>query len=125
MTTFAKQADIYLLEIATRNQNRAKDSSIAAFKSRINAALPTLGKIKLDDIRSGALKTLAGNLVREKYSPNSVQSILTIVKMVVASDVDADGDPKHLRKWNNRFIDAPPIDFEEVRVPTPEEIQSA
>ena len=72
--------------------------------SRLRAALPVLAAMKLADIKSGALRTLADSLVDQGYKPRSVESIIKLSKMVVESDVDENGEPKHLRKWNNDHI---------------------
>ena len=125
MTMFSKQADIYLAAIASRKRDPVKATSLATIRSLIRAALPVLGKLKIEDIRSGELKTLAEVLDQEKYSPNTIQSVLTTVKMIIASDVDANGDPKHPRNWNNEFIDAPPAKSKEVIPPTADRIELA
>ena len=102
--TFENQAGIYLARIETRKRHPVKAASLATIRSLIRAALPVLGKMELEAIKSGALKTLAERLCEQKYAPNSIQSIVTTAKLIVESDVDADGDPKHLRKWNNDYI---------------------
>lgn len=126
MTTFAQQSDIYLERITTRKRKPVKSTSLATFKSLIHAATPVLGTVQLEDIHSGTLKHLAAVLCEQKYSPNSIQSILTLVKQVIASDIDEKtGDPKHSRKWNTDFIDAPPAESKKVHVPNVEEIEAA
>jgi integrase len=126
MTTFLRQSETYLERIKTRKRKPVKATSLATFASLIRAATPVLGKRQLEDIHSGTLKNLAAVLCDEKYSPNSIQSILTLVKQIIASDIDeTTGDPKHPRKWNRDFIDAPPAESKKVHVPTVEEIDAA
>jgi hypothetical protein len=110
MATFSEQAEVYLAAIAARKRNPVKPTSIATFRSLLGIARPLLGSTKLEDIRSGALKQLVTILCDQNYSPNTIQSLLTLIKMVVASDVDENGEPKHLRKWNHDFIDAPRVE---------------
>lgn len=123
--TFEEQSVIYLEAIASRKRNPAKPSSLATIRSLIRAATPTLGGMKLEDIRSGSLKTLAAALDEEGYSSNTIHSVLKTAKMIVASDVDENGDSRHPRKWNTKFIDAPPVKSKDVKPPTPEQIQDA
>lgn len=122
---FSEQVDVYLARSAARKRSPLKPTSIAAVRSQIRAALPVLGHLNLEDINSGTLKDLAAFLDREKYSASSIHSILTAVKQVVASDLDANGDPKHPCKWNNDFIDARPVRERKKEVPTATEIQDA
>lgn len=125
MPTFSKQADVYLATIASRKRNPVKPTSLATIRSLIRAALPVLGEMKLEEIRSGKLKILAASLDEQKYSPNTIQSVLTTVKMIVASDVDKDGDPKNPRRWNTEHIDAPPAKSKEITPPTSDQIENA
>jgi integrase len=125
MATFSEQAEVYLAAIAARKRNPVKPTSIATFRSLLGIARPLLGSTKLEDIRSGALKQLVTILCDQNYSPNTIQSLLTLIKMVVASDVDENGEPKHLRKWNHDFIDAPRVESKKAILPTQAQIQKA
>lgn len=44
-----------------------------------------------------------------KLSPKSIGNYMQVVKMVVASAVDEQGEQIHPRKWNHEFIDMPVI----------------
>ena len=125
MTTFAQQADIYLAKIATRKRRPVKATSLATIRSLIRAASPVLGRMELEAIKSGALKTLAETLCEQDYAPNSIQSIVTTAKLIVESDVDQDGDPKHLRKWNNdRIFESVPPEADKSPVITASELEA-
>ena len=125
MTTFAKQADIYLAELKARKRDPVKETSLAAFKSRIRAATPVLGNMRLEAVDNGALKTLVAILCDNKYESNSIHAILKVVKQVVASDLDKNGNPRQPRKWNMKFIDAPSPESAEVTPPTREDLENA
>src|ERR1039458_9116565 len=103
MTTFAKQADIYLAGLRARKREPVKVTSLVAFKSRTRAATPVLGNMRLEAVDNGALKTLAAILCDKQYESNSIHAILKVVKQVVASDLDKNGNPRQPRKWNMKF----------------------
>lgn len=125
MATFSEQAEVYLAAISTRKRNPVKPTSVATFRSLLGTLKPLIGNKNLADIHNGALKQLVTILCDRDYSPNTIQSLLTFVKMVVASDVDENGEPKHLRKWNHDFIDAPRVESKKAILPTQAQIQQA
>ena len=91
MTTFSQQSEVYLQRIAQRRRKPVKPTTLATLRSLLNAATPVLGDLELEGIKNGALRRLADTLYNNEYSANSIQSILTTVKMVVASSVDEEG----------------------------------
>jgi integrase len=107
MATFSQQADIYLAAIAARKPRPVKATTIKSFRWLIGLANPLIGSLNLEDIRDGTLKRLVDSLCDWRYSPSTIQSLVNVVNLVVASDVDADGSPKHPRKWTLDSIDAP------------------
>jgi integrase len=104
MTTFSQQSEIYLAKISQRRRKPVKPTTVATIRSLLNAATPRLGHVELEAIKNGALRSLADKLYQLEYSANSIQSILATVKMVVASSLDEEGEPKHPRAWKNDFI---------------------
>jgi integrase len=125
MKTFAKQTEIYLVWLTTRKRAPLKATSLATIQSLTRAAMPVLGRMRLEDVDNGALKNLAAILDKETYSPKSIQSILTVVKKVVASDKDKNGKLRHVRDWDEDFIDAPQVESEEVHPPTKDFLENA
>jgi integrase len=50
-------------------------------------------------------------------SPKSINNYAQVVKMVVASAVDEQGEQIHLRKWNHEFIDMPVVEKDKQNTP--------
>jgi integrase len=127
MTTFSQQSEVYLQRIAQRRRKPVKPTTLATLRSLLNAASPLLGHVDLENIKNGALRCLADKLYRDDYSSNSIQSILTTVKMVVASSVDDEGEPKYPHKWKNDFIleNVPVESGARTSIITAEQIESA
>jgi len=78
--------------------------------------LPLIGDVLLAEVGNAALKS-----VIEKMSGLKPQSIVThtrVVKMVVASAVNAEGEPIYPRKWNHEFVGLPIIDPTKQHRPT-------
>jgi len=51
-------------------------------------------------------------------APKTVNNIVTVVKFVVASAVDEEGDQIHPRAWNHEFIQLPVVIKENQNRPT-------
>jgi hypothetical protein len=67
---------------------------------------PSLGEMYLADVNNLALKTLVDKMAAS-LSAASIRDYSNIVKAVVASALDENGEERFPRKWNEKFIDAP------------------
>jgi len=61
------------------------------------------------DVNNLALKNFVSTLVDAGLSANSIRLQVQVVKMVVTSAIDSNGEPIYPRKWNSSFIDMPEI----------------
>jgi hypothetical protein len=59
-------------------------------------------------LNSRAVKELVDNMALS-LSPASIRDYVNIVKAVVASAIDEDGEQKFPRRWNADIIDAPVV----------------
>ena len=69
--------------------------------------LPTLGDRLLADISNGALRELVEKMAEAGLAAKSIVNHAAVVKLVIASAVDADGDHRYPRKWNHDFVGLP------------------
>jgi integrase len=117
-TTFRQQAERWLYESEHRKRNPVASSTLESWRSALNRwLLPALGDVPLADVNNPALKTLVASLDEAKLSAKSITNYVQIVKMVVASAINEDGDPMYPRKWNHQFIDLPVVDRKKQRTP--------
>ena len=79
---------------------------------------PYLGELPLADVGNRTMRSLVEKLCRKKLSPASIRNICLVVKLVVASAIDDDGNALFPMKWNRRFIDAPSVDETKQRKPS-------
>jgi hypothetical protein len=68
--------------------------------------LPFLGDRTLGEINNRALKELVEKMSQD-LAASSIRDYANIVKAVVASAIDDNGEPLFPRNWNDDFIDAP------------------
>lgn len=71
--------------------------------------MPMIGEMKLADISNGVLRELVEKLDAENLSAKTINELIAVVKQVVGSLVDQEGNRIHKREWNHAFIDLPDI----------------
>ena len=105
--TFKQQAEHWLKSLANRKRDPVEQTTIDNRRYALDKWLyPSLGEMHLADVNNLALKTLVDKMA-VSLSPASIRDYSNIVKAVVASALDENGEQKFPRKWNDEFIDAP------------------
>src|SRR5271170_5665314 len=109
--TFQSQAEMFMSEIAHRKSDPAKANTLRSYQSILNARiLPTLGREELADVNNRTVKALVAHLTEGGLSPATITLAVSLVKQIVKSAVDDEGNQLYPRTWNTRFIDAPKVD---------------
>jgi hypothetical protein len=117
--TFQAQAAIWIKSLPGRRRRPLKPATIAGWQHSLNKwVLPTLGERLLADISNGALRELVDKMAAAELSAKSIVSHAAVVKMVLASAVNADGDQLYPRTWNPDFVGLPIVRKEEQCRPT-------
>jgi len=105
--TFKQQAEIWLKSLASRKRDPVEQTTIDNRRYALDKWLyPSLGEMYLADVNNLALKSLVDKMA-ESLSPASIRDYSNIIKAVVASALDENGEERFPRKWNEEFIDAP------------------
>jgi integrase len=79
--------------------------------------LPNLGDVPLVSVGNLALKGLVGQMVKAGLSPKTVNTYSQVVKSVVASAVNEEGEQLFPRKWNHEFVDMPVVEKSKQNTP--------
>ena len=112
------QWEVFILQLKIRTRRPCKPATIAAYESFWRVWIePHLGNMDLSKLENGAMRQFVSVLTQAKLSPASIINITQVVKGVVASAVDANGNQRHPRKWNNDFMDLPIIVKEDQETP--------
>jgi integrase len=116
-TTFGQQAEKWLADIRTRRRKPVKPATIAGWRHSLDKWLvPLIGELRLADVGNATLKTVVEKM--SNLSPKSIINHTRIVKMVVASALNSEGEQLYPRKWNADFIGLPIVDPTKQRRPT-------
>ena len=94
----------------TRKRKPIKPATAAGFESYLNKWLrPNLGDMPLSSVNNLAVRGLVTKMTDAGMSPKMVNNVIQVVKMVVASAVNENGERVHPRTWNHEFIDLPEV----------------
>jgi len=118
-TTFRSQAEIWISSLATRRRKPVKPATIFGWRHALDKwILPNIGERLLAEVSNGVLRELVEKMAAAGLSPQSIVNYARVVKMVVASAVDSEGEQLYPRKWNHDFIGMPIVRKELQHRPT-------
>ena len=85
-----------------------KPATIAGWQHLLDKrVLARLGNTPVGEIGNSALRTFVSGLAAENLSAKTICSYVAVVKMVVASAVNEEGETLYPRTWNDDFIGLP------------------
>jgi integrase len=109
--TFRTAATQWLKDCEQRKQKPVKVSVAHLWRGILRRhLLPLLGELSLADCGNRTMKSLIERLAKKNLSPQTIHSICAVMKQVVSSATDADGNQLFPMIWNRRFIDMPSVD---------------
>ncbi len=108
--TFGEQATWWLEQLKTRRRKPVATSTIELWRGALNNWFnPDIGDLALAEVNNAVLKSLVAKMSAAGLSPKSINNYALVVKMVVASAVNAEGEEVYPRRWNHDFIDMPVV----------------
>ena len=108
--TFRKQAEWWLNHVQTRKRRPIKPATVLGFTSYLKTWLyPNLGDLPLSSVNNLVARDLVAKMAKAGVSPKMVTNVVQVVKMVVASLVNENGERLHPRTWNHEFMDLPEV----------------
>jgi hypothetical protein len=106
-TSFKQQGEWWLKSLAQRKRNPLEQSTIDNRTYALDKWIyPFMGEKLLADLNNRTLKDLVEKMA-VKLAASSVRDYVNVVKAVVASAIDENGEQLFPRKWNDEYIDAP------------------
>jgi integrase len=118
-TTFRLQAERWIASLPVRRRRPVKPATVQGWRHSLDKwLLPIIGEVLLAEVGNAALKTVIEKMAAAGLAPQSIVTHTRVVKMVVASAVNAEGEPIYPRKWNHDFCGLPVIDPTQQNRPT-------
>jgi hypothetical protein len=105
--TFRQQGEAWLKLLAARKRNPLEQTTIDTRRPALDKWIyPFFEGRLLAEVNNQAMKELVEKMAL-KLSAATIRDYANIVKAVVASAIDENGEEKFPRKWNEDYIDAP------------------
>jgi integrase len=109
--TFSEQAAKWIASLPTRRRKPVKPATICGWRCALdNWILPNIGDQPLSEVSNAALKLLIEKMAAGNLAAKTIVSYSLVVKMVVASAVDSEGEQIYPRKWNHDFVGMPIVE---------------
>lgn len=120
--TFGEQAERYMLDIASD----VRPATLHVYRSILDAQLiPAIGRETLEGIGNKTAKMLVLRLSAAGLSPATIRLAVTVMKQVLASATNEEGELLHPRMWNAKFIKSPKVSHQNAPVMALEGTQEA
>jgi hypothetical protein len=108
--TIERQYDIYIHQITNRKRSPVTKVTLAIYRCYFRKWIrPAIGKMNVSEVRNGQMKKLVGRLIDAGMGPSYIAGVTHVVKAIVSSAKDEEGNEIYPIKWNTEFIDAPPL----------------
>jgi len=120
--TFRERGDAFLREVAKRKRKPIASRTLDKWQRSANNWLyPTLGEMPLSKVNNASVKPLISKM-SAVLKPGTIGDHVALIKRVVASAVNSEGEQIYPRKWNHDFMDLPCVVDRETNTPsiTPE-----
>jgi integrase len=119
--TFREQAKWFLNYAVNRKRRPAKPATVSNWRYCVDKWLnPHIGELPLASINNSTVKALVAKMHDAKLSAQTMTTYVNLVKFVIGSAIDDNGEQLFPRKWNNDFIDLPVIENQKQPTFTPE-----
>lgn len=123
-TTFGEQAERWIAGLPTRRRKPVKPATVFGWRHALDKwVLPTIGDMPLSEVSNAAMKLLIDTMAAGGLAAKTIVSYSLVVKMVVASAVNADGDEIYPRRWNHDFVGMPIVQKEKQPRPAFTEVE--
>jgi Phage integrase family len=115
---FKLQAARWLEGLRTRDCDPVAPSTLATFESRAKTILPIVGpQTRLEDFKNAAMAKVVQDAKRFKWAPSTLADHILVIKLIISSATDAEGEELFPRTWKRRVINAPRVERDKQHTP--------
>jgi integrase len=118
-TAFRAQAAKWIGSLSARRRRPVKPATIFCWQHALDKwILPNIGDKLMPEVSNGVLRELVDKMTAARLSTKTIVNYTQVVKLVVASVVNSEGEQIYPRQWNHDFIGLPIVDPSKQRRPT-------
>jgi integrase len=94
-------------------------STLATFASRVKTILSVVGpQTSLEDFKNAAMAEFVQDAKRFKWAPSTLADHILVIKLIISSATDAEGEELFPRTWKRRVINAPRVERDKQHTPS-------
>ena len=109
-TTFREQAERWIAAIQVRKRKPVKPHTVMTWKAALKRLYEQIGDMPLSAVDNLAVRdNVVQPMSEDGFAPKTISNDVGLVKMVVASAVNGNGEEVYAVKWNHDFMDLPDI----------------
>jgi integrase len=113
-----EQFNFFIKDLATRKRRPVKPSTISTYQSIYNKWIgPKLANTDISEIENGIVKAFVSHLHENKLSVSSINTAITLLKNIIHSAMDVNGNQIYTKNWNVDFIDLPLVRANDRKTP--------
>lgn len=115
---FELQAARWLAGLRTRDCDPVAPSTLATFASRVKTILSVVGpQTKLDDFKNARMAQFVRDAKRFEWAPSTLADHILVIKLIISSATDPEGEELFPRTWKRRVINAPRVERDKQHTP--------
>jgi integrase len=119
VTTFRVQSAIWLESVKSRKRKPVANATIESWEGCLrNWLIPEIKDLPVCEVNNAVLKRLVATMAEGGLAPKSINTYAQVVKMVVASVTNKEGEELYPRKWNHVFADMPVVEKSKQNTPS-------
>ena len=100
-----------VLQAAQRRMRHCGPATLCTWENCLQKWLnPNIGDLPLANVNNGVLKRLVAEMSAAHLSAKTIVNYSGLVKLVVASAKNQEGEPLFPREWDSEFIDLPLVE---------------
>jgi integrase len=116
--TFHSQYLIWIDELKNRAYDPVAPSTLANFISCAKTILSVVGpSTPLEGFKNQKMRKFVQDVKRFNWAPATLAQHILIIKLIIASATDAEGEHLFPRVWNRRLINAPRVERSKQKTP--------
>ncbi len=116
--TFREQAEALMVKLATRKRKPVHDSTLFTWGNYLSHwTIPAIGNLPLGHIKNSTIKPLIGAMAEAGLKATSIDAHFRLIRKVLASYVNEQGEAIYECKWNLDFLDLPIIESRTLNTP--------
>ena len=122
--TFKQQATLWIDDIQRRKRKPVKAGTVVSWKSALQFINAQIGDAPLSSVNNKLVRDHIVSTGVESFAPKTLLNYVGVVKMVVASVVDDNGEEVYPVKWKHDFMDLPEVGDQHTPSFTSDEVNS-